>query len=156
MLCCNIIWFYVLSRLHSALILCPNVAWSRVGLHLECVGPSIIPLSKYLHKETGLLPLAKTRESSVGTLFFKAIYRYEQREGQARSRRGKRDTERHQKKEKKIEENENKKWQHYITRRKGSVGGMEGKKKGLHAQNRRSQDQSMNLCELTLTHADVT
>lgn len=45
-------------------ILCPNVAWSRVGLHLECVGPSIIPLCKYLHKETSLLPLAKTRESN--------------------------------------------------------------------------------------------
>lgn len=49
-------------------ILCPNVAWSGAGLHLECVGPSIIPLCKYLHKETSLLPFAKTRESSWGTL----------------------------------------------------------------------------------------
>lgn len=50
-----------------SVILCPNVAWSRVGLHLECVGPSIIPLCKYLLQETGLLPLAKTRESIRGT-----------------------------------------------------------------------------------------
>lgn len=50
------------------------------GLHLECVGPSIIPLCKYLHKETGLLPLAKTGESIRGALFFSAIYSYDQRE----------------------------------------------------------------------------
>lgn len=59
---------------------CPNVAWSGVELHLECVGPSIILLCKYLHKETGLLPLAKTRESSRGTLFFNTIYSYGERE----------------------------------------------------------------------------
>ena len=63
-------------------ILCPNVAWSRAGLHLECVGPSIIPLCKYLHKETGLLPLAKTGESIRGALFFSAIYSYDQRENE--------------------------------------------------------------------------
>lgn len=68
---------------------CPNVAWSGVELHLECVGPSIILLCKYLHKETGLLPLAKTRESSRGTLFFNTIYSYGERECQERQRRGK-------------------------------------------------------------------
>lgn len=85
--------YVVSSRVYATLraIPCPNVAWSGVGLHLECMGPSIIPLCKYLQKETGLLPLAKTRESSWGTLFFNTIYSYREREcvRQERQRRGK-------------------------------------------------------------------
>lgn len=74
--------YVVSSGVYATLraIPCPNVAWSGVELHLECVGPSIILLCKYLHKETGLLPLAKTRESSRGTHFFNTIYSYGERE----------------------------------------------------------------------------
>lgn len=61
---------YVQATLST--ILCPNVAWSRVGLHLECVGPSIIPLCKYLHKETSLLALAKSRESNPWNSLFQS------------------------------------------------------------------------------------
>ncbi len=92
MLCCvmshHLLSCYAEATLSA--ILCPNVAWSRVGLHLECVGPSIIPLCKYLHKETSLLPLAKTRESIRGTLFFNAIYSYGQREREDQANRDRR------------------------------------------------------------------
>lgn len=44
----HLLSFYVQATLST--IPCPNVAWSRVEPHLGCVGPSIIPLCKYLHK----------------------------------------------------------------------------------------------------------
>lgn len=46
--------------------------WSST---LKCVGPSIIPLCKYLHKETSRLAFAKSRESPVpGTHSFTEPY----------------------------------------------------------------------------------
>lgn len=49
-----------MSKQCSAPFLALMWAWSTVGLHLECVGQSIIPLCKYLHKETSRLALAKS------------------------------------------------------------------------------------------------
>lgn len=46
----------------------------------KCVRPSIIPLCKYLHKETSLQPLARTGGSSHRPLLFNALYRYGRRE----------------------------------------------------------------------------
>lgn len=49
---CSITWHHLLSfhvQAPLSAIPCPNVAWSRVQPHLECVGPSIIPPCKYLH-----------------------------------------------------------------------------------------------------------
>lgn len=46
----------------------------------KCVRPSIIPLCKYLHKETSLQPLARTGGSSHRPLLYNALYRYGWRE----------------------------------------------------------------------------
>ncbi len=48
-----------MSESHSAPFFALMWPETERGLHLRCVGPSIIPLCKYLHKETSLLPLAK-------------------------------------------------------------------------------------------------
>lgn len=48
---------------------CPNVAWSRVQPHLECVGPSIIPPCKYLHKIDKSLCNSQKQSPSVEPSF---------------------------------------------------------------------------------------
>lgn len=53
LVCHCLISFHCMSKLLSAPFLAlmwPGAEWSRVEPHLGCVGPSIIPLCKYLHK----------------------------------------------------------------------------------------------------------
>lgn len=81
MSCCitlhHLFSFHVQAPLST--IPCPNVAWSRVQPHLECVGPSIIPPCKYLHKIDKSLCNSQKQSPSV-RLFSRAIYSYDQRE----------------------------------------------------------------------------
>lgn len=73
----HLLSFYVQATLST--IPCPNEAWSREEPHLECVGPSIIPLGKYLHKIDK--PLCNSQKQSPWNSQSRAIYSYDQGEG---------------------------------------------------------------------------
>lgn len=63
----HLLSFHVQAPLST--IPCPNVAWSRVQPHLECVGPSIIPPCKYLHKIDKSLCKSQKQSPSVELSF---------------------------------------------------------------------------------------
>lgn len=116
----------------------------------KCVGPSIIPPCKYLHKETSRLALAKKRESRPwASIFCRAIYSYEPSRANKGARWGR---------EGKDERAENEKVGQFILR-DGSqkkedrwTGGFGGSKKGWG----RLQSSRGRLRATALTHrADV-
>lgn len=80
----HLLSFYVQAL---STIPCPNVAWSRVEPHLGSVGPSIIPLCKYLHK-IDKSPCNSQKESPSMELSFPKPYTAMTRErGSSQERR---------------------------------------------------------------------
>lgn len=73
----HLLSFHVQAPLST--IPCPNVAWSRVQPHLECVGPSIIPPLQIFTQNRQVSLQKPKAESICGTLLSRAIYSYDQR-----------------------------------------------------------------------------
>lgn len=78
----HLLSLYVQATLST--IPCPNVAWSRVAPHLGCVGPSIIPLCKYLHKIDKSPCNSQKRVQPWNSLFQSHIQLWPEREDQAK------------------------------------------------------------------------